>query len=41
MEADKKSERAAPSARAPLPVPPDGLQLGKDSCKGRINTQRY
>ena len=22
----------------PLPVPPDGLLLGKDSCKGRINT---
>ena len=40
MEADKKSERAAPSARAHLPVPPDGLQLGKVPYRARFRSDK-
>ena len=41
MEADKKSERAAPSARAPLPVPPDGLLLGKVPYRARSRSDKH
>ena len=38
---DKNSERAAPSARAPLPVPPDGLQLGKVPYRARFRSDKH
>ena len=41
MEADKNSERAAPSARAPLPVPPDVLRLGKVPYRARFRSDKH